>query len=359
MRAAVVAFGIATTPTWILIGCRAVVAARGSSSSRGMMTTTTKSATTASTRPSSSNNNRVELWILRHGQATHNPRAEKAKEEGCSFDEFLAWMRKDDSLDSPLTELGQEQANGVRRQLSSLDNDDKNRNKEFDLVISSPLSRALQTADLAFPPSSSSSRLQRRICIEDFREINGSLLNAQRRTRRELRQLFPHWNFDHLASDPDDTWTADALESYESVRERGRRGLAWILENAGDWTETSKKENNRHEPPPRIPKVLLVAHGGILRQTMQEMPGEIRVVDGRVSSSKQQQPQQPRQKDDEPQRRTSCSRFSNCELRRYSMEWWLEPREESTIDGGDDKDTSNTGFEQKRILLTELDIDGT
>ena len=36
------------------------------------------------------------LVILRHGQAQHNPRAEKARENGCSFDEFLRLMEEDD-----------------------------------------------------------------------------------------------------------------------------------------------------------------------------------------------------------------------------------------------------------------------
>jgi hypothetical protein len=49
-----------------------------------------------------------DLYLLRHGQATHNPRAEAARAGGCSFDDFLELMRQDDSLDSELTALGRE-----------------------------------------------------------------------------------------------------------------------------------------------------------------------------------------------------------------------------------------------------------
>ena len=83
-----------------------------------------------------------DLMILRHGQATHNPRAEAAKAAGCSFDTFFDLMRQDDSLDSPLTDLGRQQAAAVCAQhhASLL--------QPAELVVSSPLSRALETADL-------------------------------------------------------------------------------------------------------------------------------------------------------------------------------------------------------------------
>lgn len=38
--------------------------------------------------------------IVRHGQSQHNPRAEAAREAGCSFDEFLRWMELDDAHDA-------------------------------------------------------------------------------------------------------------------------------------------------------------------------------------------------------------------------------------------------------------------
>jgi broad specificity phosphatase PhoE len=50
------------------------------------------------------------IHFLRHGQAMHNINAEPMRAAGCSWDEFIEAMRRDDALDSPLTELGIEQA---------------------------------------------------------------------------------------------------------------------------------------------------------------------------------------------------------------------------------------------------------
>ena len=67
------------------------------------------------------------LVILRHGQAQHNPRAEKARENGCDFDEFLRLMEEDDALDAALTELGEDQARTagdrehIKRALSNIE----------------------------------------------------------------------------------------------------------------------------------------------------------------------------------------------------------------------------------------------
>jgi broad specificity phosphatase PhoE len=147
------------------------------------------------------------LLLLRHGQAAHNPRAEVARESGCSFEEFLRLMEEDDEYDAALTRLGEDQAaeaggkGHVRRAL-----------RDVDMIVSSPLSRALRTADLIFPhrapppPPTSASQLSpspsegangtpRRVCVEEFREINGRLLNAKRRPRFELERIFPHWDF--------------------------------------------------------------------------------------------------------------------------------------------------------------------
>lgn len=129
------------------------------------MAATRKFATAASAhapRPSPSKRNGAvkELFILRHGQATHNPRAEAAREQGCSHEEFLEWMRKDDSLDSELTELGRSQAQAVLRQFH---NDDPRKWRDrVQLCVSSPLSRAIQTADTAVP------FVEQRVCVEAF-----------------------------------------------------------------------------------------------------------------------------------------------------------------------------------------------
>ena len=137
----------------------------------------------------------------------HNPRAEVAKDNGCSMEEFFELMRQDDVLDAPLTDKGKNQAKSVQLDTSN-----------FNLVASSPLSRALQTADGIYPPPSSSSTVKR-VCCEHFREVNGDLLNAKRRSRSELKQLFPDWNFEEI-SEEDTLWTP-TMEAVEDAAERG------------------------------------------------------------------------------------------------------------------------------------------
>jgi len=266
----------------------------------------TKAATTTSV------GTKKQLFILRHGQATHNPRAEAARAQGCSHEEFLEWMRRDDSLDSELTELGMSQARAVLRDrlqhhpiLWSRSENTKRTNLE--LVVSSPLSRALQTADLAVPFEE-----PKRICREHFREINGWLQNAKRRSLTYLAQQFPNWDFTHIITEHDESWTPE-LETQSDCSERGYQGLSWILRR-----------------PESV--ICLVCHGGILRFAMNQHDA-IRVVDGRENGSD----------------RDVKGRFGNCELRRYSIEWDEEVN-------GEEETTTNNNM-RRTIILTELDCE--
>lgn len=214
-----------------------------------------------------------ELFIVRHGQATHNPRAEAAKQAGCSFEEFLEWMRLDDSLDSPLTQLGQEQGASVGKKYRHL-------LAGVEMVISSPLSRCLDTANLVAPTSTTPTRL--RVVHENFREINGKLLNAKRREKSELERLYPEWTFDGLKSNHDDSWISTELESVESCQRRGLAGFEWLTTLP-------------------VQSILLVCHGGILHYTLSH---------DNIVLCDQRQVTTDRQVD---------ARFENCELRRYHL----------------------------------------
>lgn len=232
------------------------------------------------------------LIIVRHGQAQHNPRAEVAKDNGCSMEEFFALMREDDVLDARLTEIGKEQAQAAR-----LANDVS---ESIQLVVSSTLSRAIETADHVIPPSSSS---HERISLDIFREVSGDMLNAKRRTRTELSARFPAWSFDAVAEE-DGLWTPE-MENLDDAAERGYLGLKWLLE---------RPEEN----------ILLVSHGGILRYLMERHP-LIVVRDARSL----------------PVDKPAISRFGNCEMRNYRIAWG-DPTEEG----------SNA---RRTIVLTQVD----
>lgn len=87
-----------------------------------------------------------KLFLLRHGQALHNPRAEAALAAGCSHEKFLNTMKQDDTVDADLTALGRRQAVAA---CDSLQNGSASLGIE--LLTASPLSRAVETALLAFP----------------------------------------------------------------------------------------------------------------------------------------------------------------------------------------------------------------
>ena len=230
------------------------------------------------------------ILLLRHGQAVHNPRAELAKQAGCSHEHFMELMRQDDALDAPLTELGEQQATKVQDRFGST------MLEGVDLVVSSPLSRALCTADLALPPSTKTgiSSPQRRVCVEHFREINGWLLNAKRRDQSDLQKMFGHWDFSSISS-TDETWT-EKLESEEECAERGYLGLLWLMEQ----TESS---------------ILVTTHGGLLRFVMNQHP-HVRMFDGRNSTNTTQLEESQNTSNDA---RCVKGRFGNCELREFTV----------------------------------------
>jgi broad specificity phosphatase PhoE len=223
--------------------------------------------------PSSSNSTTKRVLFLRHGQAMHNPRAEEARSNGCSHETFLQLMKEDDAFDADLTKLGESQAAQGREASHE-------RLKGVQLVVSSPLTRAIKTADFTICPENGlDGQKPPRVCLEDFREINGWLLNAKRRERVDLQNRFhSSWDFS-LLSDDDETWTA-TLETEASCAERGYQGMLWLRDRSED-------------------KILTVAHGGLLRFCMVDHPN-IRVIDDRPHDGK---------------------RFGNCELREYEMTW--------------------------------------
>jgi broad specificity phosphatase PhoE len=238
--------------------------------------------------------------IIRHGQAMHNPRAEVAKANGCSMDEFLALMREDDVLDAPLTDLGKEQAKSVHLPTKS----------DINLVVSSPLSRALRTADNVYSPS----RGANRVCCEHFREVNGDMLNAKRRSKSELEKRFSSWNFEDLTSEEDLLWTPN-MEAFSRVAERGYLGLCWLMDRPED-------------------SILLVAHGGILRYMMNIHP-LISLQDKRSNPGKPVE-----------------SRFDNCEVRHYLLTW-TDAEDASNQDTA--QSISEAHRERRKIIMTEVD----
>mmetsp|Transcript_23377 Transcript_23377/g.61389 ORF Transcript_23377/g.61389 Transcript_23377/m.61389 type:complete len:236 (-) Transcript_23377:247-954(-) len=179
---------------------------------------------------------RFVVHFLRHGQATHNVRAEPLRAAGCSFDAFLEQMRIDDEVDSELTQRGREQAAEVAATpLAAAVRDSQC------WVVSSPHVRAIDTADVVLGKGSGGVRVLR----EEWREISGYLDNARRRSRPEIAARYAdgRWDTSQIPSE-DELWTLE-LEEKLPCATRAHAGLMWLWENVeGD-------------------SVAVAAHGGI------------------------------------------------------------------------------------------------
>ena len=332
-----------------------------------------------------------DIWILRHGQAVHNPRAEYARDVlQCSHQEFLSIMEQDDCFDAPLTSLGIQQAQQIYTNygksrwcwrttpIQHQDGDQPKQQSEstgstlseskrhpIELVVSSPLSRALQTAELAlgvkvdhlkvnnvahYTTSVTTTTTTNRVCYEGFREINGWLQNGKRQSRMELERKFPWWDFSFLSSNDDAQWTP-TLETTDSCMERGYHGLLWIMK---DRPERS---------------IVLASHGALLKYTLTDHPNVI-LRDGRDQATPTPLPPLTDTKNDmntesnasmrvePPQQQHRCvrKRFHNCEIRRYRMELLLPTQSGETDPSSDTINEDNVQQHRDTIVLTEVDL---
>jgi len=210
------------------------------------------------------------VHFLRHGQASHNPRAEAARSAGCSHDDFLRLMKEDDAFDAGLTDLGRAQAhataNAIGHMLDSC----------IELVVSSPLSRALDTSSLVLPKATA--RVPRIFMAhDDLRECSGWMLSAKRRSRTELAARYPECDFSLLQTEGDELWSEE-LEPTSQTAARGVAFLEWLSERP----ET---------------EVAVVAHGGIFHYLLNECKSRVR------SDA------------------VTAARFHNCELRSCVLRW--------------------------------------
>ena len=129
-------------------------------------------------------------------------------------------------LDSRLTDLGQSQAKSLRPSLEGV---------PIDVVLVSPLSRAILTGLLAIPPG------PRFIVHDDVRERIGTHPCDQRRSRTELASDFPSVDFSPLSTEHDERWSperepwadlvARAGGVLETLQARPERSIAIVTHN--------------------------------------------------------------------------------------------------------------------------------
>lgn len=137
--------------------------------------------------------------LLRHGEAAHNAAA------GARGN---AEYRSEEWADARLTERGREQARVVRREFESSGD-------SVDVVIVSPLSRALETAMIVFGDASVPLE-----CHSTVRECCGQNPCDRRRPTAELRIEFPVVDMSSLTP-TDEEWSPER-EPMEALDARAR-----------------------------------------------------------------------------------------------------------------------------------------
>lgn len=118
-----------------------------------------------------------------------------------------------------MTDTGEAQAAALASELSTKEN-------RVDVVLVSPLSRAIQTGLLAFPKGDGSPPF---VAVEDLRERSGTHPCDKRRSRSELRAAFPRVDFEGLATEEDAMWSEER-ESQADLTARAARLLGALME---------------------------------------------------------------------------------------------------------------------------------
>ena len=143
------------------------------------------------------------VTLVRHAQAESNVAGAVSH----------AAYRSEDWFDARVTALGEEQARALNTRLRAAGPMDR-----FEVVLTSPLSRAIQTAAIAFDGCPAPV-----VAHEGCRERLGVNPCDRRRTVTELRERFGWVDFDAAmggAPDADALWTPDVREAREDIQAR-------------------------------------------------------------------------------------------------------------------------------------------
>nr|AFK36395.1 unknown [Lotus japonicus] len=222
------------------------------------------------------------LHLVRHAQGSHNVAGEKDPEAYLSYD----------YLDASLTPLGWNQVDNLREHVKS-----SGLSKGIELVITSPLTRTMQTAVGVFGgeastdgidspplmidnagdsarPAISSLNSPPFLAVELCREHLGVHPCDKRRSITEYRNIFPAIDFSLIEIDEDILWKPDVREKNEEVAATGLRFLEWL------WTRKEKE-------------IAVVSHSGFLFHALSAFGNDCH----------------PTVKNE------ICTHFANCELR--------------------------------------------
>ncbi|GAB4852474.1 hypothetical protein Ancab_016688 [Ancistrocladus abbreviatus] len=204
------------------------------------------------------------LHLVRHAQGFHNVAGEKDPQAYLSYD----------LLDASLTPLGWEQVDNLRKHVHAT-----GLSKRIELVITSPLTRTMQTAAGVFGgdgytdaidvaplmvantgnsnrPAISSLNCLPFLAVELCREHLGVHPCDKRRSISEYKSIFPAIDFSLIKNDEDVLWKEDVRETNEEVAARGMKFMKWL------WTRKEKE-------------IAVVSHSGFLFHTLNQFGNDL------------------------------------------------------------------------------------
>ena len=164
------------------------------------------------------------LHFQRHGQGYHNLLGDVWREQNLpvnmdSSDATQNPFVRPEILDAPLTETGRQQCINQRGVASVLNPQ---------LVVVSPLQRAIQTALLSFAHAKETCPW---VAHEGCREELGLLVCNKRRPLSEIQQDFSHIDFSAIQSEPDDLFHDTRRETLLEQLQRAYEFLSEYIRN--------------------------------------------------------------------------------------------------------------------------------
>lgn len=169
--------------------------------------------------------------FLRHGVAKHNV-PDPVTGQPPNIHSPALW-------DPSLIDRGQHQAVTVGRRLAHV-------LPGVELIVASPLSRCMETAQLVFGTCHNFDRTGATppplVCVEQVREAYGMHYPDKRRDKSFLQQQFPMVRFDPAMTEKDERWSETSRETLDQVVARVQDFFRWVVQ---------RPENN----------VFVVSHG--------------------------------------------------------------------------------------------------
>jgi broad specificity phosphatase PhoE len=144
------------------------------------------------------------VHFVRHGQGLHNKLHDEVGKSAYADPRVL---------DARLTDLGKKQAKTIQSRAKEIDPD---------LIIVSPLSRAIATAVIGFKPATCPF-----VCHELCREMIGKNICDKRRKISEVKKDFPEVDYCNIDSNDDSLFTPER-ETISACVARGYEFMNWL-----------------------------------------------------------------------------------------------------------------------------------